>query len=727
MLPSETRTLPYLPSTGPAHGRQAMTPSPTTAADFGADTFGIEAMRQMLARPVFEKLLATIQGGARLDGKIADEVAHGMKEWAVARGATHFTHWFQPLNGQTAEKHDAFLTMSSDGEAILRFSGSQLVQAEPDASSFPSGGMRSTFEARGYTAWDPTSPAFLIRHERGATLCIPSVFLSWKGEALDKKTPLLRSTNALSTAACRVLKLAGVPASRVVSTLGAEQEYFLVDQRWFDGRPDLQVTGRTLLGTPPAKGQQLEDHYFGSIAERVLAFMEEVEQTAWALGIPVKTRHNEVAPHQYEIAPIFEDANRAADHNQLLMDVMRRIGRRRGLAVLLHEKPFAGVNGSGKHNNWSMSTDDGRNLLEPGETPAENARFLLFVATIVKAVHRRAALLRAAIASSGNDHRLGANEAPPAIVSVYLGEPLARIFENLAAGKPADLTAKTMVELGMSSLPSIAKDNTDRNRTSPFAFTGNKFEFRAVGSSQPVQMPNVFVNVAVAEALDDVADRLERRLKTKQDVVAAMLALAAEVYAEDQAVVFNGDNYGEEWVREAARRGLPNLKDTPVALEVYRDADARKLLADRGIFDAHEMDARYVVKLEQFVRQVEIEAAMLLRMVDTGVAPTAAKQQEALARSVAAAKSSGVDVPGQSKALASYVESVELLLAKRSALAAALDAIRKTHADPATHARRLCDEVRPAMVALRQASDRIEAVTDAALWPFPTYHQMLFQ
>jgi glutamine synthetase len=728
MLPSDVRTLPYMPPiAGPHAGSHAMTSPSKTASTFGADTYGIEAMRETLPRPVFEKLLATIRDGARLDGKIADEVAHGMKEWAVARGATHFTHWFQPLNGQTAEKHDAFLTMSSDGEAILRFSGSQLVQAEPDASSFPSGGMRSTFEARGYTAWDPTSPAFLIRHERGATLCIPSVFLSWKGEALDKKTPLLRSMHALSTSACRVLRMLGVPASRVFSTLGAEQEYFLVDQRWFDGRPDLQVTGRTLLGASPAKGQQLEDHYFGSIADRVLAFMEEVEQTAWALGIPVKTRHNEVAPHQYEIAPIFEDGNRASDHNQLLMDVMRRVARRRGLAALLHEKPFAGVNGSGKHNNWSMSTDDGRNLLDPGETPAENARFLLFVATIVKAVHRRGAMLRAAIASSGNDHRLGANEAPPAIVSVYLGEPLERIFQSLAAGKPADLTSKTMVELGMSSLPSIAKDNTDRNRTSPFAFTGNKFEFRAVGSSQPVQMPNVFLNVAVAEALDDVGDRLEKRLKAKQDVAGATLAVAAEVYGENRAVVFNGDNYGEEWVREAARRGLPNLKDTPAALEVYLDEGTRALLAERGIFQAHEMDARYVVKLEQFVRQVEIEAAMLLRMVDTGVAPAAAKQQEALARSVAAAKSSGVDVPGQTKALASYVEALEALHAKRAALASAVDAIRKSHADPATHARRLCDEVRPAMVALRTASDRLEAATDAALWPFPTYHQLLFQ
>jgi glutamine synthetase len=695
---------------------------------FGSDTYGLEAMRETLPRPVFEKLVATIERGEKLDSKIADEVAHGMKEWAVARGATHFTHWFQPLNGLTAEKHDAFLTLTDAGEAILRFSGSQLIQAEPDASSFPSGGMRSTFEARGYTAWDPTSPAFLVRHERGATLCIPTVFLSWKGEALDKKTPLLRSVGEVSRAALRVLRVLGRPANRVTPTLGAEQEYFLVDQRLFDGRPDLQVCGRTLLGAAPAKGQQLEDHYFGSIAERVVAFMEEVEAAAWALGIPVKTRHNEVAPHQYEIAPIFEDVNRAADHNQLLMDVMRRVGRRRGFAVLLHEKPFAGVNGSGKHNNWSLSTDDGRNLLDPGTTPAENASFLLFAAAVVHAVHRRGALLRAGIATAGNDHRLGANEAPPAIVSVFLGDALTRIFEGLTAGRPSDITAKTMVELGMSHLPEIARDNTDRNRTSPFAFTGNKFEFRAVGSSQPIQIPNVFLNVAVAEALDDVAERLERRLKAKQDPTAAVLAVAGEVYDESRAVVFNGDNYAEEWVKEAARRGLPHLRDTPAALAVYADPDHRALLVSRGIFQPHEIEARHQVRLEAFVRQVEIEAGMLLRMVDTGVVPAASRQQETFARSVAAVEAAGATgTAPQREALAAYASDLSDLLARRADLAAAIEAVRSGHPDPGAHARALCDRVRPAMKALRAVADRLEARTDAALWPFPTYHQLLFQ
>jgi glutamine synthetase len=720
-----------------ANGNGSRPPSPVP---FGHDTFGTDAMQKTLPRPVYDRLLATIRDGRKLDPGIADEVAHGMKEWAVSRGATHFTHWFQPLNGQTAEKHDAFLTISGDGEPILRFSGSQLIQAEPDASSFPSGGMRSTFEARGYTAWDPTSPAFLVRHERGATLCIPSVFLSWKGEALDKKTPLLRSVREVSRAAMRVLALVGRPAARVYPTMGPEQEYFLVDERWYERRPDLQVAGRTLLGAPAAKGQQLEDHYFGSISERVVAFMEEVEQAAWALGIPVKTRHNEVAPHQYEIAPIFEDSNRAADHNQLLMDLLRRIARRRGLACLLHEKPFAGVNGSGKHNNWSLATDDGRNLLEPGQTPEENALFLFFVAAVLKAVHRRAALLRAGIANAGNDHRLGANEAPPAIVSVFLGDALTAIFEAVLAGKPAEVTPKTLMDLGMA-LPEIARDNTDRNRTSPFAFTGNKFEFRAVGSSQPIQMPNTFLNVAVAEALDDLAGRLEKRLgesKAADARVTALLAVAREAYREAKAVVFNGDNYSAAWVKEAEGRGLPHFRDTPAALQVYRDPDARRLLAERGILQPHEMDARYAVKIEQFCRQVEIECAALARMVDTGVLPAAFAHQEALARSVSEARRAGVVVAPQKKALDRYAADLKDCLARRAALSAAvasLDAPARGraghgpagHGDPTKRARLLVDKVRPAASALRAACDRLESTTAAGLWPFPTYHQMLFQ
>jgi glutamine synthetase len=722
MLPTETRMLPHA-----SHASGSPSHAPRSTAAFGADTYNVDAMRETLPRPVFEKLLATIEKGEKLDGKIAEEVAHGMKEWAVARGATHFTHWFQPLNGQSAEKHDAFLTLTGTGEAILAFSGSQLTQGEPDASSFPSGGMRATFEARGYTAWDPTSPAFLIRHERGATLCIPTVFLSWKGETLDQKTPLLRSMDDVAKSALKVLKLLKKPATRVWTTMGTEQEYFLVDRKFYDARPDLIVAGRTVLGALPPKGQQMEDHYFGAVTERVIAFMEDVEHAAWALGIPVKTRHNEVAPHQYEIAPIFEDTNRAADHNMLLMEVMRKVAARRGFACLLHEKPFAGVNGSGKHNNWSLATDDGRNLLDPGTDPVSNAHFLLFAASVIKAVHRRGNLLRAGVASAGNDHRLGANEAPPAIVSVFLGDELSKIFKAIVAGKPADLTAKTMVELGMSRLPLLAKDNTDRNRTSPFAFTGNKFEFRAVGSSQAIQMPNVFLNTAVAESLDEVADRLEKKLKAKQEPMAAALSLAGELYAEAEAVVFNGDGYTADWVKDAAKKGLPNLKDTPAALAVYVDPDAKKLLTSRKAFLDHEIDARYHIQLETFVRTVEIEAAVMMRMVDTGVIPAASKQQEALARSVAAAQAAGVKTPVQGKALAEYAASIEDLLGKRAALEAVIAKLHKAHPEPAAHARAICDEVRPAMALLRGASDLLEAHTDAGLWPFPTYHQLLFQ
>jgi glutamine synthetase len=699
-------------------------------------------MRETLPKEVFERLLPTLTEGAPLDPSIADEVARGMKDWAVARGATHFTHWFQPLNGSTAEKHDAFLSMTGDSQPVLKLSGGQLVQGEPDASSFPSGGMRSTAEARGYTVWDPTSPAFLLRHERAATLCIPTIFLSWKGEALDRKWPLLKSIDELSKSACRVLKLLGKPAKRVYATMGTEQEYFLIDAKWADGRPDLHATGRTLLGAPPAKGQQLEDQYFGAIPDRVLGFMEEFEQTAWGLGIPVKTRHNEVAPHQYEIAPIFEDVNRAADHNQMLMEVMRKTARKRGLACLLHEKPFAGVNGSGKHNNWSMATDDGRNLLDPGRTPAENASFLLFCATVIQAVHRRADLLRAGIATAANDHRLGANEAPPAIVSVYLGASLSGIFEALAAKRAASIAPKATVDLGLDRLPLIAKDNTDRNRTSPFAFTGNKFEFRAVGSGQPIQMPNVFLNVAVAEALDEVAARLEKALESapagpkkggrKADPTAAVLSLAGEVYKEARAVVFDGDTYAESWVKEAARRGLSNHRDAPAALEVYADPDAKKLLASRGIFQPHEMDARRHIELESFVKQVEIEVAMLARMVDTGVLPAALRQQKAFADSVASAAAGGAKVAEQKRALAAYSALVNDVVAKRESLSEAHAAVHAAShgpggGDPAKHARVLCDRVRPAMAALRAACDLVEAKTDATSWPFPKYHNMLFQ
>jgi glutamine synthetase len=673
---------------------------------------------------VFEAIHATIRRGEPLDTGLADIVAGAMKDWAIEHGATHFTHWFQPLTGATAEKHDAFLGISG-GAPLEMFTGSQLIQAEPDASSFPSGGMRSTFEARGYTAWDPTSPAFLVFQERGATLTIPSVFVSFTGEPLDTKTPLLRSQRELSRAAVRVLRLMGRDAQRLVSTLGAEQEYFLVRREWHEGRPDLQVTGRTLLGAPPPKGQQLEDHYFGAIDERALDFMAEVETEAWHLGIPLKTRHNEVAPHQYEAAPIFSAGNLAADQNQMLMQIMRKVARRRGLSVLLHEKPFAGVNGSGKHNNWSMADDLGNNLLEPGDNPNRNVEFLFFVAAVVAGVHRRARLLRCAIAHAGNDHRLGANEAPPAIISVFLGDRLTPIFEALRAGKNAADAAQEVIGTGLSSLPEVKKDNTDRNRTSPFAFTGNKFEFRAVGSSQSIAVPLATVNLAVAEALDDLGDRLDKRMKAGEERTPAMLAVIRESYERSRAVVFNGNNYDQAWHEEAARRGLANHRDTPAALAVLDEPETAEFFQRYGIFRPHEVKARHTILLEQYIRTLDIEAMQMASMVRTGVLPAAFRQQKELADAVAAAAAQGADVGAQKRHLAEYAKAI-------NAVIGGLDALREVlahaaHGDPAAHARHLADHLVPAMKSLREACDLLERLTDERAWPFPSYHALLFQ
>jgi glutamine synthetase len=708
------------PSTPP---RTAVGRSSPASAAYGSLTFSLETMRKRLPRPVFEAIQATIRRSEPLDMGLADFVAGAMKDWALEHGATHFTHWFHPLTGATAEKHDAFLSLSG-GLPIEAFSGSQLIQAEPDASSFPSGGMRSTFEARGYSAWDPTSPAFLVFNENGATLTIPSVFVSFTGEALDTKTPLLRSQRELSRAAVRVLKLMGRDAGRVVSTLGAEQEYFLVKREYYEGRPDLQVTGRTLMGAQPPKGQQLEDHYFGAIDERALDFMAEVEAEAWKLGLPLKTRHNEVAPHQYEAAPIFTPGNLAADQNQLLMQILRTVARRRGLSVLLHEKPFAGVNGSGKHNNWSMADDQGNNLLEPGDNPHRNIEFLFFVAGVVSGVHKRARLLRCGVAHAGNDHRLGANEAPPAIISVFLGDRLTPIFEALCSGRSGADAAQEMIRTGLEALPAVKKDNTDRNRTSPFAFTGNKFEFRAVGSSQSVALPLCFVNVAVAEALDAMGDMLEKRLKAGEDRSEAMLGVIREVYAASRAVVFNGNNYDTAWHQEAARRGLPNEKDTPAAIRVFDEPDTAAFFERYGIFRPHEVKARYAVLVERYVRQLEIEGVQMLRMAKTGVLPAAFRQQKELADSVAAAAAQGVDVATQKEHLASYARAV-------SACLQAVHGVREVlteghHADPSAHARHLADHLLPAMRTLREACDMLERRTEESAWPFPTYHQLLF-
>jgi glutamine synthetase len=564
-----------------------------------------------------------------------------------------------------------------------------------------------------------------VFHENGSTLTIPSVFLSWTGEPLDQKTPLQRSQRELSRAAVRVLKLMGRPATRVVATMGPEQEYFLVKREHYEGRPDLQVTGRTLMGAQPPKGQQLEDHYFGAIDDAALGFMAEVEAEAWRLGIPLKTRHNEVAPHQYEAAPIFTHGNLAADQNQMLMQIMRRVAKRRGLVCLLHEKPFAGVNGSGKHNNWSMADDLGNNLLEPGDEPNKNVEFLFFVAAVVAGVHRRARLLRCAVAHAGNDHRLGANEAPPAIISVFLGDRLTPIFDALLKGQSGADAEQEVIRMGLETLPAVRKDNTDRNRTSPFAFTGNKFEFRAVGSSQSIGMPLTTVNVAVAEALDTLGDALEKRLTAGEERTAAMLAVIRESYAPTKAVVFNGNNYDQAWHEEAARRGLANDRDTPAALKVLDDPETAAFFAAYKIFRPHEVKARYAILLEQYVRTLDIEGVQMLRMAKTGVLPAAFRQQREMADGIAAASAQGADVSWQKQHLAAYAQAVNACLKGVDGVRTVLH--HENHGDPAAHARFLADRLVPAMKALREACDTLERRTDERLWPWASYHKLLFQ
>ena len=713
-------------SEGSSTGRKpAVDKSSSISATYGCYTFTLDEIQKRLPRPIFEAIKSTIAAGEPLDMGFADEVAHAMKEWGVEHGATHYTHWFQPLTGATAEKHDAFLELSG-GRPIERFSGSQLIQAEPDASSFPSGGIRSTFEARGYTAWDPTSPAFLIYNEHGATLTIPSVFVSYTGEALDKKTPLLRSMRELNRAARATLELMGHPTSVVHSTLGAEQEYFLIDRHLFHRRPDLEVTGRTILGTTPPKGQQLEDNYFGSIDDRALDFMGEVESEAWKLGIPVKTRHNEVAPHQYEAAPIFQATNLSCDQNQMLMDLMRKVARRRNLAVLFHEKPFAGVNGSGKHNNWSMSTAEGRNLLDPGATPNENVEFLYFLAAALQAVHKRGDLLRASVASAGNDHRLGANEAPPAIISVFLGTRLTEILDTLLAGKSIAAVQDQVIQTGLEVLPQVKKDNTDRNRTSPFAFTGNKFEFRAVGSSQSSSMSMAYLNVAVAEALDGMWQRLKARLDGGEDRTEAILAVVRDVYAACQPIVFNGNNYAQAWVDEAARRGLPNTISTPAALLALTSESAKTLLSEYGIFQPHEVDARYTILLEQYNRMLDIEAVQMIRMAKTGILPAAYAQQATMADAYAKVSSCGIKADVQREELGVYTGMIEETLTAIDGVRQALKNAPDEHAGP-EKAEFQISTLRPAMGRLRTVCDALERRTDEELWPFPSYHALLFQ
>ena len=693
---------------------------------FGQNTFGLAEMKSRLPKAVFKRLLATIEKGEPFDETVADAVALAMKEWAVEKGATHYTHWFQPLTGRTAEKHDSFITPNAGGGAVAEFSGKDLVQGEPDASSFPGGGLRATFEARGYTAYDPTSPAFLVEHNGSATLCIPTAFASWTGEALDHKIPLLRSMEALNTQAKRALALFGEPVARVTATCGSEQEFFLIDESFYLQRPDLATSGRTLVGAKPPRGQEMDDHYFGSIPERVMAFMNAVETELYRLGVPVATRHNEVAPGQYEFAPIFENANVAADHQQLMMMTLQRMAPRFGLACLLHEKPFAGVNGSGKHVNWSMSTDTGLNLLDPGDTPHSNLLFLFFCTAVLQAVHTHQDLLRASIATAANDHRLGANEAPPAIISVFLGDQLSHVFEQiLEAGAATESKPSGLLGLGTPVLPTLPRHAGDRNRTSPFAFTGNKFEFRAVGSSQSVSFPLTVLNTIAAEAIDDLVGKMEAKLGKKRSEKALMTAareVIAESVREHKAIVFNGDGYAQAWQDEAAERGLLNLRSTPDALATLTDDKNVAVFERYDVLTERELESRKEILVEQYATTLNIEAATTGHMVRTLVLPAAIRYLGEIGDAAASIQALGLDGTGTTGTAERVVGQVNALT---DALAGLDDALATAHSAEAED-RAMLDHVVPAMDAVRAACDEVEQAVPGDLWPLPTYREMLF-
>jgi glutamine synthetase len=692
---------------------------------FAVNVFSEAVQRDRLPKAVFKALQKTIKQGAALDPAVADAVASAMKDWAVEKGATHFTHIFQPMTGLTAEKHDSFVQPTGDGRAIIEFSGRELIKGEPDASSFPSGGIRATFEARGYTAWDPTSPAFIFENPNGATLVIPTAFLSWTGEALDKKTPLLKSMQALSTQALRILKLFGnTDARKVFTTVGPEQEYFLIDRRFYYLRPDLLNAGRTLFGAPPPKGQELEDQYFGAINERVLACMADVEAQLFKLGVPVKTRHNEVAPSQYEIAPIFEDSNLATDHQMLTMEVMRRTADKYGLACLLHEKPFAGINGSGKHNNWSMSTDTGENLLNPGDTPHDNAQFLVFCVAVIRAVAKYPELLRVSVAHAGNDHRLGANEAPPAIISIFLGDQLQDVIDQLEKGGARSSKQGGVMEIGVSVLPKLPREAGDRNRTSPFAFTGNKFEFRAVGGSQSIAGPNTVLNTIVAESLDYVATQLEKATQGGKALNVAIQELLPAILKESKKVLFNGDNYAESWHQEAERRGLPNLRNTVDSLPVIVRKDSIELFTKYKVYTERELQSRFAILCEAYVKTVNVEGRLTALMARTQILPAAIRYQKEVAESVAALKSAGGDSATQTDLLKSLSTNIDEFRKATSHL----DHVLAHHAegDPHAHAKYSRDQVVPAMASVRVLGDKLEGLVADDLWPLPTYREMLF-
>ncbi|MFL5241624.1 MAG: glutamine synthetase III [Gemmataceae bacterium] len=692
---------------------------------YGTNVFNEAVQRQRLPKPIFKALQKTIKQGAPLDPAIADSVATAMKDWAMEKGATHFTHLFQPMTGLTAEKHDSFLQPTGEGTALTEFSGKELVRGEPDASSFPSGGLRATFEARGYTAWDPTSPAFIHEGPNGATLVIPTAFLSWTGEALDKKTPLLRSMEALSKQALRIVRLFGNhDAKKVFTTVGPEQEYFLIDKNFYYARPDLINAGRTLFGAKPPKGQELEDQYFGSIPERVLACMAQCEAELFKLAVPVKTRHNEVAPSQYEIAPIFEDSNLATDHQMLTMETLRRSADQYGLACLLHEKPFAGINGSGKHNNWSMSTDTGENLLNPGDTPHDNAQFLVFCVAVIRAVAKYPELLRVAVCGAANDHRLGANEAPPAIISIFLGDQLQDVIDQLEKGGAKTTKQGGFMEIGVSVLPKLPRDAGDRNRTSPFAFTGNKFEFRAVGGSQSISGPNTVLNTIVAESLDFMATNLEKAVQSGKDLNKAIQDLLPGVISESKKVIFNGDNYTDEWHKEAERRGLPNLKNTIEALPIILRKDSIDLFSKYRVYSERELQSRYAILSENYVKTVNIEGQLTSMMARTMILPAAIRYQGEVASAVNAVKSAGVDNQGQADLLKSLTTTINDFQAATATLDKALN--HHADGDAFAHAKYSRDSILPAMAAVRTLGDKLETMVADDLWPLPTYREMLF-
>ena len=693
-------------------------------AVFGSNVFSDKVMKERLPKEAYKALRESIEKDAPLRPDVAEVVANAMKDWAVEKGATHYTHWFQPLTGITAEKHDSFISPTSNGSGYLEFSGKQLIQGEPDASSFPSGGLRSTFEARGYTAWDCTSPAFLKEDASGnVTLTIPTAFYSYNGEALDKKTPLLRSMKAVSKQAVRVLKALGnITSTRVAATVGPEQEYFLVDKKYYMERLDLMLTGRTIFGAPAPKGQELEDQYFGYIKDRVSDYMQDLNTELWKMGITSKTQHNEVAPAQYEMAPLYTTTNIATDHNQLVMETMQKVALRHDLVCLLHEKPYAGINGSGKHNNWSLSTDDGHNLLEPGHTPGENVQFLLFLSALIKAVDTHADILRGTCASAGNDHRLGANEAPPAIISIFMGEELTAILEKISKGQPITAKGAQYLKVGVDTLPAIPKDNTDRNRTSPFAFTGNKFEFRMVGSSQSIAGVNVALNTIAAEALDEIATRLEKAKNKNAEAV----AIIKETYKKHNRIIFNGNNYSEAWVKEAEKRGLSNVKNSVDALNAFITDKSLKLFEKYEVLSHKEVHSRHEIYVEAYAKQINIEALTAIDMAKKQLIPAAVEYATFLADSISSFKSVSVPASVQEDIL----KKLGSLLASSYKILTSLEAAvmkAKEVDDCLKKAETYRDEVTTVMKSLRSDIDAIEMLVPSDMWPVPTYSDLLFK